>query len=78
MVRTSTPALCRRIDAVTERFRGDSAMSTTILRLGMHRAIAGELIVEVGPTLRVPVSRERAREVRQQLLENTVGIRQPG
>ncbi|MGK3961781.1 LytR/AlgR family response regulator transcription factor [Sorangium sp. So ce118] len=44
---------------------------------GLSR-LAGELIVEVGPTLRVPVSRDRAREVRQQLLENTVGIRQPG
>ncbi|AUX32152.1 MULTISPECIES: serine/threonine-protein kinase PknK [Sorangium] len=37
-------ALCRRIDAVAERFRGDPAVSATILRLGMHRAIlAGDL-----------------------------------
>lgn len=37
----------------------------------------GELILEVGPRLRVPVSRDRAREVRQRLLENTVGITLP-
>lgn len=37
----------------------------------------GELILEIGPQLRVPVSRDRARAVRQQLLENTVGITQP-
>jgi len=44
--------------------------------LGLGR-LDGELILEVGPRLRVPVSRDRAREVRQQLLENTVGITQP-
>lgn len=44
--------------------------------LGLGR-LDGELFLEVGPQLRVPVSRERARDVRQQLLENTVGITQP-
>lgn len=40
---------------------------------GLNR-LDGELTLEVGPALRVPVSRDRAREVRQHLLENTVGI----
>jgi DNA-binding LytR/AlgR family response regulator len=44
--------------------------------LGLGR-LDGELILEVGARLRVPVSRERAREVRQQLLKGTVGITQP-
>jgi DNA-binding LytR/AlgR family response regulator len=44
---------------------------------GLSR-LGGELIVEVGPKLRVPVSRDRAREVRHRLLMNTVGIRLPG
>lgn len=37
----------------------------------------GELTIEIGPALRVPVSRDRAREVRQRLLENTVGVSLP-
>ncbi|AUX42613.1 protein kinase [Sorangium cellulosum] len=37
-------ALYRQIEAVAARFRGDPAVSATILRLGMHRAIlAGDL-----------------------------------
>jgi two-component system, LytTR family, response regulator AlgR len=44
---------------------------------GLSR-VDGELTVEVGPQLRVPVSRDRAREVRRILLENAVGVRQPG
>lgn len=43
--------------------------------LGLGR-LDGELILEVGARLRVPVSRERAREVRQQLLKGTIGITQ--
>jgi two-component system response regulator LytT len=37
----------------------------------------GELTVEVGALLRVPVARDRALEVRRHLLANTVGIRPP-
>jgi DNA-binding LytR/AlgR family response regulator len=44
---------------------------------GLSR-VDGDLIVEMRHQLRVPVSRDRVREVRQQLLENTVGIRPPG
>ncbi|HEU4537874.1 MAG TPA: LytTR family DNA-binding domain-containing protein [Polyangiaceae bacterium] len=44
---------------------------------GLSR-VDGELTIEVGPRLRVPVSRDRAREVRRRLLENAVGIRPPG
>ncbi|WP_437626953.1 protein kinase domain-containing protein [Sorangium sp. So ce1151] len=37
-------ALCRRIDAVAERFQADPAVSAAVLRLGVHRAIlAGDL-----------------------------------
>jgi DNA-binding LytR/AlgR family response regulator len=43
--------------------------------LGLSR-LDGELILEIGQELRVPVSRDRAREVRQKLLEDAVGITQ--
>jgi DNA-binding LytR/AlgR family response regulator len=39
--------------------------------------VDGELVLEVAH-LRVPVSRDRARQVRQQLLENTVGLGRSG
>ena len=38
------------------------------------RRVDGELSLELGLALRVPVARERARDVRKQLLQNTVGI----
>lgn len=38
----------------------------------------GEVTLAIGPHLRVPVSRDRAREVRQQLLGTAVGITRPG
>jgi DNA-binding LytR/AlgR family response regulator len=39
--------------------------------------VDGDLVLEVAQ-LRVPVSRDRARQVRHQLLENTVGLGGPG
>lgn len=34
----------------------------------------GELVLQLGPDLRVPVSRDRARDVRRHLLANAVGV----
>ena len=34
----------------------------------------GELVLQLGPGLRVPVSRDRARDVRRSLLANAVGV----
>ena len=44
---------------------------------GMRR-IDGELSLELGAELHVPVARDRAREVRKRLLQDTVGLLDAG